>query len=76
MASTVEISLPNGLKYKQPTGLFIDNKFVDATGDDFTVYNPACVTHLCFSIIADEDKEPTRKLSPSRAPRKRTSTKL
>ncbi|EEU35340.1 uncharacterized protein NECHADRAFT_94167 [Fusarium vanettenii 77-13-4] len=41
MASTVEISLPNGLKYKQPTGLFIDNKFVDATGDDFTVYNPA-----------------------------------
>ncbi|KAJ3464535.1 hypothetical protein MRS44_009321 [Fusarium solani] len=41
MASTVEISLPNGLKYKQPTGLFIDNKFVDATGDDFTVHNPA-----------------------------------
>ncbi|KAJ4181331.1 hypothetical protein NW755_011116 [Fusarium falciforme] len=41
MASTVEISLPNGLKYKQPTDLFIDNKFVDATGDDFTVYNPA-----------------------------------
>ncbi|KAJ4221628.1 hypothetical protein NW759_006874 [Fusarium solani] len=41
MASTVEISLPNELKYKQPTGLFIDNKFVDATGDDFTVHNPA-----------------------------------
>ncbi|RSL68326.1 hypothetical protein CEP54_002833 [Fusarium duplospermum] len=41
MASNVEISLPNGLKYKQPTNLFINNKFVDATGDDFTVYNPA-----------------------------------
>lgn len=50
MASTVEISLPNGLKYKQPTGLFIDNKFVDATGDDFTVYNPACVTHLSVPL--------------------------
>lgn len=40
MASTVEISLPNGLKYAQPTGLFIDNEFVSANGDEFTVYNP------------------------------------
>ncbi|WAO90440.1 Hypothetical protein NCS54_00787000 [Fusarium falciforme] len=59
MASTVEISLPNGLKYKQPTGLFIDNKFVDATGDDFTVYNPATdekITTIKGASEKDVDK--------------------
>ncbi|KAH8674934.1 aldehyde dehydrogenase domain-containing protein [Ilyonectria robusta] len=41
MASPVEISLPNGLKYSQPTGLFIDNEFVPAAGEKFVVINPA-----------------------------------
>lgn len=43
MASPVEISLPNGLKYSQPTGLFIDNEFVPAAGEKFVVINPAYV---------------------------------
>jgi aldehyde dehydrogenase (NAD(P)+) len=40
MAAAVKISLPNGLNYDQPTGLFIDNKFTPANGEKFTVYNP------------------------------------
>ncbi|EKJ79274.1 hypothetical protein FPSE_00585 [Fusarium pseudograminearum CS3096] len=40
MASTTQISLPNGKKYDQPTGLFINNEFVAATGDEFVVTNP------------------------------------
>lgn len=41
MAASVKISLPNGLNYDQPTGLFIDNKFVAGKGEKFAVYNPA-----------------------------------
>lgn len=41
MTASVKISLPNGLNYDQPTGLFIDNKFVAGNGEKFTVYNPA-----------------------------------
>ncbi|KAH7007368.1 aldehyde dehydrogenase domain-containing protein [Ilyonectria destructans] len=40
MASTTSITLPNGRKYDQPTGLFINNKFVPAKGDEFTVLDP------------------------------------
>ena len=43
MPDTVEISLPNGLKYQQPTGLFIDNTFIPASGEKFAVINPAYV---------------------------------
>ncbi|KAK7429321.1 hypothetical protein QQZ08_004133 [Neonectria magnoliae] len=41
MPDAVEITLPNGLKYQQPTGLFIDNTFVPAFGEKFAVINPA-----------------------------------
>jgi aldehyde dehydrogenase (NAD(P)+) len=40
MAAPFKVSLPNGLNYEQPTGLFIDNKFIPASGEKFTVYNP------------------------------------
>lgn len=40
MASTTSITLPNGRKYDQPTGLFINNKFVPAKGDEFAVLDP------------------------------------
>lgn len=46
MPPTVQISLPNGQAYAQPTGLFINNEFVDASGDEFTVINPA--TEQCI----------------------------
>ncbi|UPL03106.1 hypothetical protein LCI18_014040 [Fusarium solani-melongenae] len=41
MASSLQITLPNGLEYSQPTGLFIDNEFMEASGDAFKVINPA-----------------------------------
>ncbi|KAI5461024.1 aldehyde dehydrogenase domain-containing protein [Mariannaea sp. PMI_226] len=40
MLSTIQITLPNGQTYDQPTGLFINNEFVSATGNEFIVINP------------------------------------
>ncbi|KAJ4156178.1 hypothetical protein NW754_007802 [Fusarium falciforme] len=40
MSETIPITLPNGVKYDQPTGLFIDNSFVRGAGDKFQVINP------------------------------------
>ncbi|KAL2203200.1 aldehyde dehydrogenase [Sarocladium strictum] len=54
MASTTEITLPNGVKYAQPTGLFIDNAFVPATGDSFTVYNPSTDSEIITLTGASE----------------------
>ncbi|KAL7784345.1 aldehyde dehydrogenase domain-containing protein [Trichoderma ceciliae] len=59
MASALNISLPNGLNYDQPAGLFIDNEFIPATGEKFTVYNPTTdeeVTTLQGASEADVDK--------------------
>ncbi|KAH8173718.1 aldehyde dehydrogenase family protein [Sarocladium implicatum] len=39
-AQSFEITLPNGVKYAQPTGLFVNNKFVNGNGEAFTVFNP------------------------------------
>lgn len=38
--SSIELNLPNGVKYDQPLGLFIDNEYVSATGDEFEVIDP------------------------------------
>lgn len=54
MSSTVEITLPNGLKYEQPTGLFIDNTFVTGSGDKFSVINPAYVMVTLVSLNMSE----------------------
>ncbi|RFU76014.1 aldehyde dehydrogenase nad+ [Trichoderma arundinaceum] len=59
MTAGVNISLPNGLSYDQPTGLFIDNKFIPANGEKFTVYNPTNdeeVITLQGASEADVDK--------------------
>ncbi|SMN22989.1 similar to Saccharomyces cerevisiae YPL061W ALD6 Cytosolic aldehyde dehydrogenase, activated by Mg2+ and utilizes NADP+ as the preferred coenzyme [Maudiozyma saulgeensis] len=41
-AESVTITLPNGLTYQQPTGLFINNEFIQAsTGKTVEVTNPA-----------------------------------
>lgn len=37
----VEITAPNGVKYKQPTGLFINNEFVEGHGGTITSIDPA-----------------------------------
>nr|AHA85939.1 aldehyde dehydrogenase [Rigidoporus vinctus] len=41
-AASVELTAPNGIKYTQPTGLFINNEFVKATsGQTITSIDPA-----------------------------------
>lgn len=45
MAPTfLELEAPNGVKYSQPTGLFINNEFVEsAAGGTITSIDPAYV---------------------------------
>ncbi|KAL3478879.1 aldehyde dehydrogenase domain-containing protein [Aspergillus californicus] len=38
---TLGLVAPNGLRYSQPTGLFIDNEFVPSTGQTITSIDPA-----------------------------------
>ncbi|KAL6928369.1 hypothetical protein ACO0SA_003108 [Hanseniaspora valbyensis] len=47
---SVKMELPNGLKYTQPTGLFINNKFVkpaEQTSPTIPVSNPFNESHIC-----------------------------
>ncbi len=40
----VELTAPNGRKYKQPTGIFINNEFVESRkGEKITSINPTYV---------------------------------
>ena len=38
--SSTSITLPSGVQYEQPIGLFIGNEFVEASGDTFEVLDP------------------------------------
>ncbi|KAL4956120.1 aldehyde dehydrogenase domain-containing protein [Aspergillus filifer] len=40
-ALTVELTAPNGVSYSQPTGLFINNEFVEGSGQTITSIDPA-----------------------------------
>lgn len=56
---SVPITLPNGLKYEQPTGLFINNEFVPSiSGKTFKVENPSTekiITEIYEGDAADVD---------------------
>lgn len=41
--SSAKLKLPNGVEYDQPTGIFIDNKYENATGNEFEVMDPTYV---------------------------------
>lgn len=42
---TIDLTAPNGVKYTQPIGLFINNEWVKSTsGDKITSINPTYVT--------------------------------
>lgn len=52
---TAELTAPNGVKYTQPTGLFINNEWVKSThGEKITSINPTYV-HLSWAIQALTD---------------------
>ncbi|KAF4122234.1 aldehyde dehydrogenase (NAD(P)+) [Geosmithia morbida] len=60
MAQAVELQAPNGRKYTQPTGLFIDNEFVAASsGKTIASVDPATetvITEVQAADAADVDK--------------------
>jgi aldehyde dehydrogenase (NAD+) len=42
----IELTAPNGRKYKQPRGLFINNEFVKSkSGETISSINPRCDIH-------------------------------
>ncbi|CCK70280.1 aldehyde dehydrogenase (NADP(+)) ALD4 KNAG_0E00120 [Huiozyma naganishii CBS 8797] len=53
---SVPIKLPNGLEYEQPTGLFINNKFVPSLQHKtFEVINPSTEEEICHVYEGRED---------------------
>lgn len=53
---SVPIKLPNGLEYEQPTGLFINNKFVPSKQHKtFEVINPSTEEEICHLYEGRED---------------------
>lgn len=42
----IDLVAPNGQRYQQPTGLFIGNGFVAATGQTITSIDPAYVSNI------------------------------
>jgi aldehyde dehydrogenase (NAD+) len=50
-----ELKIPNGMVYKQPIGLFINNEFVASkSGKKFAVENPSNEEHITDVFEADE----------------------
>ena len=50
----IELTAPNGVKYKQPTGLFINNEWVRAKkGEKITSINPTYVTCVTVSLSSE-----------------------
>lgn len=50
MTPEIDITTPNGHSYKQPTGLFINNEFVAASGQTITSLDPAYVSYVSSFI--------------------------
>ncbi|RTE74942.1 hypothetical protein BHE90_010623 [Fusarium euwallaceae] len=67
MASSLQITLPTGLEYSQPTGLFIDNKFIAASGDAFIVINPATEEEIATFTGASSSDVDTAAAAARRA---------
>src|ERR1700737_4003238 len=55
--TSVNLTLPSGKQYTQPTGLFINNEFVKAkSGKTFDTVNPATSKVICaVQEAGDED---------------------
>ncbi|ORY80394.1 aldehyde dehydrogenase domain-containing protein [Protomyces lactucae-debilis] len=54
--SFIEIKLPSGKSYTQPTGLFINNKFVDAkSAQTFATFDPATGREICQVAAAQKE---------------------
>jgi aldehyde dehydrogenase (NAD(P)+) len=72
----VDLVAPNGTRYSQPTGLFINNAFVASSGQTITSLDPALVD-LQFPLvgmITDAKVERTNRLPSSMPPAPKMST--
>ncbi|CAK3883219.1 aldehyde dehydrogenase-like [Lecanosticta acicola] len=64
---TVELTAPNGKKYTQPTGLFINNEWVaSAKGDKITSINPTDESEIA-SVHAAESEDVDKAVAAARA---------
>lgn len=64
---TVELTAPNGTKYTQPTGLFINNEFVASSkGNKITSINPTDESEIA-SVHAAEPEDVDRAVEAARA---------
>ena len=53
MSLSVDITAPNGRKYNQPTGLFINNEFVPSSGQTIVSLDPAYVYNKNSCLYTD-----------------------
>lgn len=63
---SVELTAPNGVKYTQPTGLFINNEWVKSSkGDKITSINPTDETEIC-AVEAGEPEDVDKAVAAAR----------
>ncbi|OJJ57263.1 hypothetical protein ASPSYDRAFT_1181510 [Aspergillus sydowii CBS 593.65] len=65
MAAAATLTLPNGNQYEQPTGLFINNSFVEASGELLDVVNPATEDNI-ISIKGASGDDVNRAVAAAR----------
>ena len=64
---TVELQAPNGVKYKQPTGLFINNEWhASSKGNKITSINPTDESEIA-SVHAAEPEDVDKAVEAARA---------
>ena len=64
---TVELTAPNGIKYTQPTGLFINNEWVASSkGNKITSINPTDESEIA-SVHAAEPEDVDKAVAAARA---------
>ncbi len=64
---TVELTAPNGVKYTQPTGLFINNEWVASSkGNKITSINPTDESEIA-SVHAAEPEDVDKAVEAARA---------
>lgn len=73
----VELAAPNGKKWIQPLGLFINNEFVKSSNEQkLASINPTYASYVLLppASITNESSAPRRKYAQSTRPRLTTST--
>ncbi|KAH0138225.1 hypothetical protein KCU67_g9626, partial [Aureobasidium melanogenum] len=63
---SVELTAPNGVKYTQPTGLFINNEWVKSSkGNKISSINPSDESEIC-SVEAAEAEDVNKAVAAAR----------